>query len=114
MYCSKLLETLFVLLSSPLTVTEPDIFSAVRDVINQLISSQIGLLFISGNVETVNCIIRSLIQSSVSLFQVKFTRFRKIMAFQLFDQKIVVYRTHCVPNERGDFIGVPQTIRFQA
>ena len=25
------------------------------------------------------------------------------MAFQLFDQKIVVYRTHCVPNEGGVF-----------
>lgn len=66
---SKLLETLFVLLASPLTARKAAIFGSVRDIVEELMKTQSGLLFIASNVDTANGLIRLFLQTSVSVLK---------------------------------------------
>ncbi|XP_025114734.1 protein virilizer homolog isoform X3 [Pomacea canaliculata] len=61
-YHSRLLECLFVLLSTPATASQSAIFVAVRSIIRTLLHTQEGLLFLSTRPDTTNGIIRSLVQ----------------------------------------------------
>lgn len=65
---SRLLECLFVLLSTPATASQSAIFVAVRSIIRTLLHTQEGLLFLSTRPDTTNGIIRSLVQMTVSTF----------------------------------------------
>ena len=62
----KLLEIIYVLLSAPVTGTYALIFTAVRDVLHQLMKTMSGMLYISSNTETTNGLIRLLLQTGVS------------------------------------------------
>ncbi|KAK3591349.1 hypothetical protein CHS0354_040310 [Potamilus streckersoni] len=62
----RLLESVFLLVSSPTTCCIPPLFNAVRDLLQQLTETQHGLLYLCSKVDTTNGIIRSLIQTAVS------------------------------------------------
>lgn len=62
----RLLETLFVLLSSPVTSSQPVVFVSVRDLLQQMLSTLSGALYLSAKPETVNGILRALTQNAVS------------------------------------------------
>ena len=68
-YFSHTLEAVFVLLCCPVTVSTSAMFLGVRDFFVELLKTQSGLLFLTAKAETVNGIIRTLTQSSVS-FQI--------------------------------------------
>jgi len=56
-----------VLLCSPATCNHVAVFSAVRSVLMTLMTTQAGLLYLSSRVETVNAMLRVLMQNSVSV-----------------------------------------------
>ncbi|KAL3859118.1 hypothetical protein ACJMK2_009350 [Sinanodonta woodiana] len=62
----RLLESVFLLVSSPTTCCIPPLFNAVRHLLQQLTETQHGLLYLCSKVDTTNGIIRSLIQTAVS------------------------------------------------
>ena len=64
--CSRLLECLFVLLSTGAMASQSSVFVVTRRVIQTLLQSQEGLLFLSARPDTTNGIIRSLVQMTVS------------------------------------------------
>ena len=66
-FCSRLLESIFVLLCSPATCNHVVVFSAIRSVLMTLMTTQAGLLYLSSKVETLNGILRVLMQNSVSV-----------------------------------------------
>lgn len=59
----RLLEGLLVLLNAPSLMDTINVFSGIRDMILQLLSSQNGLMLLSSNPPVINAIIRTLIQS---------------------------------------------------
>ena len=63
--CSRLLECLFVLLSTGAMASQSSVFVVTRRVIQTLLQSQEGLLFLSARPDTTNGIIRSLVQMTV-------------------------------------------------
>jgi len=65
--CSRLLESVLVLLCSPVTCNHVVVFSAIRSVLMTLMTTQAGLLYLSSKVETVNAILRVLMQNPVSV-----------------------------------------------
>ncbi|CAH1802875.1 unnamed protein product, partial [Owenia fusiformis] len=64
LYSTKFLESLFLLLASPSTAGHPGIFTAIRDIINQLLLTQSGLLFLSSRPDVTNGIVRVLTHTS--------------------------------------------------
>ncbi|CAG5120026.1 unnamed protein product, partial [Candidula unifasciata] len=62
-YC-RLLETVFALLSCPLTASCPSIYLSIDTLLQQLMSSQQGLLFLCAHAETASAIIRCLLQAA--------------------------------------------------
>jgi len=56
-----------VLLCSPATCNHVVVFSAIRSVLMTLMTTQAGLLYLSSKVETLNGILRVLMQNSVSV-----------------------------------------------
>ncbi|BFZ19611.1 hypothetical protein BsWGS_22649 [Bradybaena similaris] len=62
-YC-HLLETVFALLSCPLTASSPSIYLAVQTLLQQFMSSQEGLLFLCAHADTTGGIIRCLLQAA--------------------------------------------------
>jgi hypothetical protein len=72
-FCSKLLETLFVLLASPLTASNHNIFHCVKDIIEALMQTLHGLVFVASNLETANGLIKLLLQTGVSLRSINIT-----------------------------------------
>ncbi|XP_064611731.1 protein virilizer homolog [Liolophura sinensis] len=63
-HACRLLECLFILMSSPATFNHPSLFSAIKDLFQQFLETQNGLLFLSSRPETTNGIIRSLTQTA--------------------------------------------------
>ncbi|KAK7500315.1 hypothetical protein BaRGS_00008538, partial [Batillaria attramentaria] len=61
-YHCRLLECLFVLLSTPALASQAAVFVVVRRVIRTVLQTQEGLLFLSTRPDTTNGIIRSLVQ----------------------------------------------------
>ncbi|GAB6027345.1 hypothetical protein CHUAL_001621 [Chamberlinius hualienensis] len=58
------LESILVLLSFPPTVTQPAVVSVIKDILNSMLSTQHGMLFLLSHHETTNAIIRVLLPSS--------------------------------------------------
>ena len=56
-----------MLLCSPATCNHVVVFSAIRSVLMTLMTTQAGLLYLSSKVETLNGILRVLMQNSVSV-----------------------------------------------
>ena len=65
--CSRLLESILVLLCSPATCNHAVVFGAIRSLLMTLMTTHVGLLYLSSKVETVNGILRVLMQNSVSV-----------------------------------------------
>lgn len=65
---SRLLESIFMLLSSPASCNHIGIFAAIRRLLTQLIHNQSGLIYLSAKTDTVNGILRTLTQNTVKLF----------------------------------------------
>ncbi len=80
-FCSRVLESVFVLLSSPVTSSHLSIFAAVRDLLAQLLDRRSGLLYLCSKHDQTNGIVRALVQ--------------------------VRFGVDLLPWANGDFLGVP-------
>lgn len=67
---SKVLETVFVLLASTYTGTHPDVFISIKELLEELMSTQTGLIYIGSNTDAVNGLIRLLLQTNVRHLEV--------------------------------------------
>lgn len=64
--CSGLLESIFVLLSTPATSNHMGLFSTIKDLLETLVKTQKGLMYLTSKPELTGGIMKALIQSSVS------------------------------------------------
>ena len=59
---SRLLQSLFLLISSPSTTSIPKLFGSVRSLLQKLLTTHHGLLFLGSKPEVVSGILKSLVQ----------------------------------------------------